>query len=388
MPLKWKQRMPRFKRPFILIVGLFAMIQQSVLSCAAADGVQTLTPAPAYLQGRYEGYLPCADCPGIEYKLWLREDGTYVESSFYSGRSERPTIRTGAYFLEGINVILDKKDEGLTQFARHPQGLQVLNIQGQPITGDLSYRYVLTRKTGSNGPMLTNETLMLMRKKLARGIGFYALGNEPFWSLDIDFDKGMTFKSLTDLPEMMTPPGREDKAQDADVTRFFAQTEAGTLIVTVLRGECADSMADVRFPFRVTVDVKQTADNDFTRFSGCGRYVMDPRLNDIWVLTNFAGRSFNPDDFARGLPIIEFHLADDQVVGSTGCNQISGRFDARADKISIKYLRTTRMACPDMTFEQEFLDAISDRMLLYSINDGRLILAPNDRIILEFKKTD
>lgn len=241
---------------------------------------------------------------------------------------------------------------------------------------------------GDGSIMLTNETLILMQKKLDQGIGFYALGNEPFWSLDIDFDNGMYFKSMTDIPEMNTPPGRENKAQDADVTRFFAQTDAGTLIATVIRFDCGDTMADVRFPFKVRVDVKRTADSDYTSFEGCGRYVMDPRLNDIWVLKHFNGRALNPGDFVKGLPVLEFHLSESQVIGDTGCNQISGRFEARADKMAMKYLRTTRMACPDMTFEQEFLSAISNKKLQYTIDNGRLTLTDDDGMVMAFKKTD
>lgn len=237
--------------------------------------------------------------------------------------------------------------------------------------------------------MLTNETLMLMRKKLDQGIDFYAFGNEPSWSLDIDFEKGMWFTtSLTDLPEMNTPPGREDKAQDADVTRYFAQTEAGTLIVTVLRGECTDAMSGEQFLFKARVDVKRSLDNDYTSFEGCGRYVMDSRLNDIWVLTLFGDRQLEARDFRKGLPVLEFHLNDNRVVGTTGCNQISGNFRIRGDKITIGQLATTRMACPNMAFEQEFLSAITDKTLRYTINKGRLVLIDGNGMVMEFKKTD
>lgn len=236
--------------------------------------------------------------------------------------------------------------------------------------------------------MLTNETLMLMRKKLDQGIDFYALGNEPSWSLDIDFEKGMWFTSLTDLSEMSTPPGREDKAQDADVTRYFAQTEAGTLIVTVLRGECTDAMSGEQFPFKTRVDVKRSSDNDYASFEGCGRYVMDSRLNDIWVLTLFADRQLEAWDFRKGLPVLEFHLNDNRVVGTTGCNQISGNVRIRGNKITIGQLATTRMACPNMAFEKEFLAAITNKSFQYSIDAGRLMLTGDNGMVMELRKTD
>jgi hypothetical protein len=198
----------------------------------------------------------------------------------------------------------------------------------------------------------------------------------------------MWFTSLTDLPEMNTPPGREDKAQDADVTRYFAQIEAGTLIVTVLRAECADAMSGEQFPFKTRVDVKRPSDNDYTSFEGCGRYVMDSRLNDIWVLTLFGDRQLETQDFRKGLPVLEFHLNDNRVVGSTGCNQISGKVRMRGNKITIGQLATTRMACPNMAFEQEFLSAITNKSFQYSIDAGRLMLTGDNGMVMELRKAD
>ena len=230
--------------------------------------------------------------------------------------------------------------------------------------------------------------MTLMQKKLDRGIGFYAVGNEPSWSLDIDFDKGMRFKSLTTVSELNTPPGREAKAQDAEVTRYFAETEAGTLIVTVLRGVCVDTMSGESFPYRVRTEAKRSIDADYTLFEGCGRYVVDDRLNDIWVLTRLGERTLTAEDFAKGLPVIEFHLADNRVTGNAGCNRLSGSFQARGDKITFGQLATTRMACPNMAIEHEFLSMITDKTLRYAIDGGRLVLTDDKNITLAFDKTD
>jgi heat shock protein HslJ/uncharacterized membrane protein len=378
------------RRRTSLLVGFTAITIIFTLESgwAAANGKPVAALTPDAVQGRYEGYLPCADCPGIEYKLWLSADGTFSESVFYTGRSGQPAVRKGTYTVEGDILVLDKSEAGLKYFAPLPHGLQVLDIHGRPITGNLSRRYILTRKTESEDAMLTNETLMLMRKKLDQGVDFYAFGNEPSWSLDIDFEKGMWFTSLTDLPEMNTPPGREDKAQDADVTRYFAQTEAGTLIVTVLRGECTDEISGEQFPFKARVDVKRSSDNDYTSFKGCGRYAMDSRLNDIWVLTLFADRQLEAQDFRKGFPVLEFHLNENRVVGSTGCNQISGKFETRGNRITIGQLATTRMACPNMTFEQEFLAAITNKSFQYSIDAGRLMLTGDNGVVMELRKAD
>ncbi len=363
-----------------------------MMTLAGLSGCRLMKPAVILtsesVQGEYQGYLPCADCPGIEYKLTLQADGTYTESSFYTDRSTQPIVKTGSYTIDGDTVVLDKDGSGMNTFAADPQGLQMLDMNREPISGSLSQQYILTRQPTSNQTREEAGPLTLMQKKLAQGFDFYAVGNEPSWSLDIDFDKGMRFKSLTPATELNTPPGSEAKAQDADVTRYFAETGAGTLIATVLRGECVDTMSGESFPFRVRVEVKRTVDKDYIPFEGCGRTVVDSRLNDIWVLTRLGDQILKTEDFAKGLPVIEFHLADSQVAGHSGCNRLSGSFQTKGDKITIGQLATTRMACSDMAFEHKFLSMITNRTLRYTINGGHLVLTDDKDTTLAFDKTD
>jgi heat shock protein HslJ/uncharacterized membrane protein len=343
---------------------------------------------PDGLAGKYGGYLPCADCPGIEYTLTLYREGTYSESLFYTDRSAKAIVRSGAFTVDGEMVILEKHDAGMKFFARHPQGLLMLDTNRKIITGDLSAQYILFRKAQYRGTMLNTHTLMRMQEKMNEGIDFYAAGSEPSWSLDIDFDKYMRFQSLTELSELNTPPGREAKAQDADVTSYRARTEGGMLIVTIFKGPCKDTLSGETFPLKVRVDAKYTADADYMQFEGCGRYVVDYRLNDIWVLTTFNQQPLKGDDFAKGLPVVEFHLTGHRVSGSTGCNRISGGFETKGKTITFGQMATTRMACPNMAFEQDFLTALTGKKLTYTIGEGNLLLTDGEDIVMEFKKTD
>ena len=353
--------------------GLVAAALLALVACptdghSVAHAQSAAACAPELLYGEYEGYLPCADCPDLQYNLALKREGTYSESLFYTDRS--------------------KSDPGMKYFVAHPRGLLMLDIHGRVITGALSERHRLSRKARQGETMQKTGTLMMMQRKLAQGIGFYAVGNEPSWSLDIDFDKGMQFKSLTELSKLNTPPGSEAKAQDAEVTRYGSQSAAGILIVTILKALCTDTMSGETFPLKVRVDAKYTADADFKRFEGCGRYVVDYRLNDIWALTRFNDQPVNAEDFVKGLPVIEFHLSENNIFGSTGCNRIRGKFETKGKRITFGKLATTLMACPDMEFEKNFLSAITDRTLSYSVDEGRLALTDGNEISLEFKKVD
>jgi hypothetical protein len=70
------------------------------------------TSAPELPDGIYEGYLPCADCSGIQYKLVLNRDGTYFETLFYAAKSESPIVRNGTFTMESETVVLDKVVSG------------------------------------------------------------------------------------------------------------------------------------------------------------------------------------------------------------------------------------------------------------------------------------
>ncbi len=113
-------------------------------------------------------------------------------------------------------------------------------------------------------------------------IDFKATGNEPSWVLEIDFDKRMHFKSLNHPEEIITPVPKPDIAQDIPVERYRALTEMGELIVTIVPDTCMDNMSGEKFPFFVTVDVKLSNETDYTEFKGCGRYLLDNRLHNIW----------------------------------------------------------------------------------------------------------
>lgn len=59
--------------------------------------------------GRYTGTLPCADCPGIEVRLTLRDDGSYHQTTHYIDRQPEPASHTGRFewTYDGNHIQLD-----------------------------------------------------------------------------------------------------------------------------------------------------------------------------------------------------------------------------------------------------------------------------------------
>ncbi|MEQ9440703.1 MAG: META domain-containing protein [Cyclobacteriaceae bacterium] len=242
--------------------------------------------------------------------------------------------------------------------------------------------------TSSNIPdTMSTESNAHRNDQRVRGVDFLALGNEPFWSLEIDFDSMMHFKSMTQVDSIHTAVPEASQAQDAPVTRYRAETEDGELTVTISQQTCSDAMSGEEFPYSVRIRAKTGEMDDFEEFSGCGLYLGDYRLNDIWALETLNGETVDTAQFPRDQPYIEIHLAEQKILGFAGCNSISGAITFGKSSIQVGPLISTRMSCPAQEFEQNFMQALSDKTLTCTLENGQLVLeSRNGR--LGFKKVD
>jgi heat shock protein HslJ len=100
-------------------------------------------------QGTYKGIMPCADCEGIETKLILTKDLTFVIQTKYLGKGEAKV------FEEKGNFIWDKTGGSISllglkgrpsQYKVGENKLIQLDMQGNAITGQLAEKYVLIKE--------------------------------------------------------------------------------------------------------------------------------------------------------------------------------------------------------------------------------------------------
>ena len=225
------------------------------------------------------------------------------------------------------------------------------------------------------------------RTKFEQGIDFIASGNEPFWSLEIDFDKSMHFK-MPDGFEINTPAVKEVKAMDANVTRYHANTEKGTLTVQIQKLECISDMSGEKLGYTVTIDTKSNTGKDYRTYKGCGQYLADYRLHDIWVLDSINNKKTVAADFMKGIPLLEFNLSEKKIFGNTGCNSINGVMEVLGKKIYFGKLATTRMACKNMNFESAYLQKLDNKIIPYQIKPGKLYLQVSSNSVFVYKKID
>ena len=81
-------------------------------------------------------------------------------------------------------------------------------------------------------------------------------------------------------------------------------------------------------------------------------------LDGSWNIVELEGKSLNP---AETNQFIEFDAVRHTLSGRAGCNRMMGQIeyrDTRKNIIQFPQVATTRMACPDMSGEQELLKTL------------------------------
>tara|TARA_R110002072_G_scaffold48716_9_gene133179 strand:- start:7490 stop:7933 length:444 start_codon:yes stop_codon:yes gene_type:complete len=99
-------------------------------------------------QGTYSGILPCADCEGIKTEIVLRDDNTYEIKRMYMGKDDTTFEEEGQlqWTEDGGTVVLTNKENGhATLFKVGENHLKQLDIEGNPIEGELAEMYILRK---------------------------------------------------------------------------------------------------------------------------------------------------------------------------------------------------------------------------------------------------
>jgi uncharacterized membrane protein/heat shock protein HslJ len=231
---------------------------------------------------------------------------------------------------------------------------------------------------GDKGPAKYADQLM---NKLESGIDFVASGNEPFWSVDVNFDQNITFKVLEgDSISVATPKGT--KLMDVAATSYRVKTDSDYFEVIIYDKSCEDGMSGKEFPKSVEINYEKK------RYTGCGAYLSDYRLNDIWVLESINQVAPNIASFPKGLPRMELNLALNQAFVFAGCNEFSSAMEVRGKRIHFGRFTGTLMACPNMNFESDYLSKLANRAVPFDIEPGKLILQVGDDSSYQYKKVD
>ena len=227
----------------------------------------------------------------------------------------------------------------------------------------------------------------LAEKLKYSGIDFYARGNEPFWGLDLDFQKQFVFYGLG-LDSIVFPPVKPIKAQDANVMRFYALTNSGTVNIQISAQECVDNMSGEKFTFKTEIQIVDKKGEKL--YTGCGNFIPDYRLHDIWALIEIKSPATQSmKKLSAPKTMMELHIDDQKIMGQLLCNSFTGNLWLQGNEIRFKNLAATEMACEEDVelTEMEITNYLS-QVSRFELENGQLKLYSNQALLLVYKKID
>jgi uncharacterized membrane protein len=210
------------------------------------------TPVP-FVPGYYTGLSPCTDCKNIIRKMLLLPDRRFHLKDEYDGREAPPVETDGQWQTKDNQLQLLVNNTVIKRFSVTSKGLYELNSSGAPVTNRPDT--YLTRK------MIGSDNTAWMEKRSA-GIDFFSLGNEPFWLMEIDKDKQISFLRVDNEKPVLFPYVQAE-AQNGQWT-WHVQSDTATLQIVVKQQFCSDGMSDNWYEYKVDINYNGTA------YTGCG----------------------------------------------------------------------------------------------------------------------
>lgn len=193
-----------------------------------------------------------------------------------------------------------------------------------------------------------------------------ALGHEPSWLILID-DEAIALS--TDFgARQLEFPVVEPELSAAGI-RYLTEAEGSRLTLVLDRQPCADTMADLAYPFRARYSV------DGEVGVGCAGAPVDVLAGREWFIQSIGDAGIVPGT----QPTIEFRVEDGEgrFAGLASCNRYMGGFQLTGEGLRLSPAASTLMACADeeQAVQERRLTGLLGEVYGFGIDeDGRLIL--------------
>ncbi len=222
----------------------------------------------------------------------------------------------------------------------------------------------------------------ILQKKWQQGTGFYAIGTEPFWNLEVRPEKEIVF-ATSDGKTFIFPV---ENVQFTSVSpfSFTARNANESMECTTSQGPCLDGMSDSEFGFLVEIAIRDASQN-IENFKGCGNTVPDFSLDGEWKLIELNSIRVIESDFYGNNPVFSFAMEERQFGGSSGCNRTTCKVEAIEGKITFGSMMSTKMACPEG--KEDALFQAFEQCKAYKFENNLLVLMDkNQLVLLRFEK--
>lgn len=192
-------------------------------------------------------------------------------------------------------------------------------------------------------------------ERLAKGISFFATGNEPFWSFEVVPGQALRFVPMSGEP-LNTPYVEPEALKNPRGWKYHAEVESGVLDVEIVLEPCTDDMSEAQSPYRVVANIRGKT------YTGCGHFTADSRVfAHAWKLASLNGEDWSTKNGLRPFSL-QWDPSKALVSGQDGCNNFFGSGEVRGTQAYIgPNLGSTMMACPDLESPKRYLDALTQR---------------------------
>lgn len=208
------------------------------------DSVMAAQFADSLPNGAYQGMYPCKGCEGIQQTILFTPDKKYKLEELTWGKSSLPKSTEG---------IWERKNGMIWMYQTGRAPMKFFLRKDSLFTDSLQYALV-KRELAALNPS--------WKQKQNEGIDFIGVGNEPFWSLEIDNEKMIMFK-LADWKKPVIV-SIEPPIVTKDSTVYNLSSGGSPLRITVFPRFCSDGMSDFLYQYKVAVRFKGNT------YKGCG----------------------------------------------------------------------------------------------------------------------
>mgnify|MGYP003071906492 FL=1 len=112
-----------------------------------------------------------------------------------------------------------------------------------------------------------------------------------------------------------------------------------------------------------------------------------PLEGTTWKLAKMEAIPAKAIDAEADFFTMQFSAADTLVSGRTNCNRFFGRYELKGQKLEFENLGMTRMACPDMQYEDAFVKML-DEVDRFEIKGAELTLFDDHKALAVFKAVE
>ena len=122
--------------------------------------------------------------------------------------------------------------------------------------------------------------------------------------------------------------------------------------------------------------------------TACGGAQSDkPLEGTAWKLASMEGIPSSAIAAEADSFTLAFNAADTMVAGRTNCNRFFGKYELKGKELEFGNLGMTRMACPDMQYEDAFVKML-DEVDRFEIRGSEMTLFDDDKTLAVFKAVE